>query len=43
MFHALVTTLPSSYLILYVPGWSTSWMMKGPSQGGESLCRFLLA
>jgi hypothetical protein len=31
MFHELVTTLPSSYWILYVPGWSTSWMMKVPS------------
>jgi hypothetical protein len=38
MFHALVTTLPSSYWILYVPSQSTSWMMKGPSQGGDSLC-----
>jgi hypothetical protein len=23
---------------LYVPGWSTSWMMNSPSQGGDSLC-----
>jgi hypothetical protein len=30
MFHALVTTLSFSYLILYVPSRSTSWMMKGP-------------
>jgi hypothetical protein len=42
MFHALVTTLPSSYWILYVPSQSTSWMMKGPSQGGDSLCWSLL-
>jgi hypothetical protein len=37
MFHVLETTLPSSYRILYVPGWSTSWMMNDPSQGGDSL------
>jgi hypothetical protein len=42
MFHALETTLPSSYRILYVPGWSTSWMMNDPSQGGDSLCLSLL-
>jgi hypothetical protein len=42
MFHALVTTLPSLYWILYIPGRSTSWMMKGHSQGGDSLCRSLL-
>jgi hypothetical protein len=38
----LVTTLPSSYWSLYVPGRSTSWMMNGPSQGSDSLCRSLL-
>jgi hypothetical protein len=27
---------------LYVPGRSTSWMMNGPSQGGDSLCLSLL-
>jgi hypothetical protein len=42
MFHELETTLPSSYWILYVPGRSTSWMMNGPSQGGDSLCLSLL-
>jgi hypothetical protein len=42
MFHALVTTLLSSYWILYVPSRSTSWMMNGPSQGGDSLCLSLL-
>jgi hypothetical protein len=31
MFHALETTLSSSYWILYVPGQSTSWMMNDPS------------
>jgi hypothetical protein len=42
MFHALETTLPSSYWILYVLGRSTLWMMNGPSQGGDSLCLSLL-
>jgi hypothetical protein len=42
MFHALEMTLPSLYWILYVPGWSTSWMINGPSEGGESLCLSLL-
>jgi hypothetical protein len=42
MFHALEMTLPSSYWIFYVPSQSTSWMMNGPSQGGDSLCRSLL-
>jgi hypothetical protein len=42
MFHALMMTLPSSYWILYVPGRSTSWMMNGPSQGGDSLFLSLL-
>jgi hypothetical protein len=42
MFHALEATLPSSYWLLYVPGWSTSLMMNGPSQGGDSLCLSLL-
>jgi hypothetical protein len=42
MFHALVTTLPSSYWIFYVPGRSTSWMMNDPFKGGDSLCRSLL-
>jgi hypothetical protein len=42
MFHALVMTLPSSYWILYVPGRSTSWTMRGPSQGGDNLCWSLL-
>jgi hypothetical protein len=30
------------YWILYIPGRSTSWMMNGPSQGGNSLCLSLL-
>jgi hypothetical protein len=34
--------VPSSYWILYVPGRSTSWMMNGPSQGGDNLCLSLL-
>jgi hypothetical protein len=42
MFHALETTLSSSYWILYVPGRSTSWMMNSPSQGGDRLCPSLL-
>jgi hypothetical protein len=42
MFHKLVMTLPSSYWILYVPGRCTLWMMKGPSQSGDSLCLSLL-
>jgi hypothetical protein len=42
MFHALEMTLPSSYWILYVLGRSTSWMMNGPSQGGDNLFLSLL-
>jgi hypothetical protein len=42
MFHALETTLPSSYWMLYVSGRSTSWMMNGPFEGGDSLCLSLL-
>jgi hypothetical protein len=42
MFHALDMTLLSSYWILYVLGRSTSWMMNGPSESGDSLCLSLL-
>jgi hypothetical protein len=42
MFHVLETTLSSLYWILYIPGRSTSWMMNGPSHGGDSLCLSLL-